>query len=268
MTQIGKKVLAFIQEKFQVDEERDLADFINENVEDILEYCGVKEDNRDDFIDDFCYNSSSKFEEIAKELSENNTEEFSRVNIKFRNGFYYISLSDYAKNSDCKLVDKYVSKLDALCISDRQDKGLKYEQFCQKWLQEYCAEVKLTPKSNDKGIDIIGKIAAETSFDELKNIQIQLLVQVKLYKNRVDVPVIRHLIGDSMFLSFAKEECSIFKPTLLCVVSHCGFSKMAIDFARDNHIFLLDSKKMIKLLEKRGPLKKFECIKYLDNLEI
>ena len=268
MTQIGKKLLAFIQEKFQIDDEKELSEFINENIEDIFEYCGIKEDNRDSFIDDFCYSSSLKLEELAKELSENNVEEFSRINIKLRSGFYYISLSDYARNSDCKLVDKYVAILDELCVSERQDKGLKYEQFCQKWLQEYCNEIKLTPKSNDKGIDIIGKIVAKTSFDELKNIQIQLLVQVKLYKNRVDVPVMRHLIGDSIFLSFAKEECSIFKPTLLCVISHSGFSKMAMDFASDNHIYLLDSKKMIRLLEKKGQLKEFECIKYLDNMEI
>ncbi len=268
MTQIGKKILTFIQEKFQLDDEKELAEFINENVEDILEYCSVKEDNRDSFIDDYCYNSSPKLEELAKELSENNIEEFSRINIRLRNGFYYLSLSDYARNSDCKLVDKYVAILDELCVSERQDKGLIYEQFCQKWLQEYCDEVKLTPKSNDKGIDIIGRIVAETSFNELKNIQIQLLVQVKLYKNRVDVPVIRHLIADSIFLSFAKEECSIFKPSLLCVISHCGFSKTAIDFGDNNHIYLLDSKNMIRLLEKKGKLKEFECIKYLDNLKI
>ncbi len=268
MTQIGRKLLVFIQEKFQIDDEKELSEFINENIEDIFECCGIKEDNRDSFIDDFCYNSSFKLEELAKELSENNIEEFSRINIKFRSGFYYISLSDYARNSDCKLVDKYVDILDKLCVSERQDKGLKYEQFCQKWLREYCDEVKLTPKSNDKGIDIIGMIAAETSFDELKNIQVQVLVQVKLYKNRVDVPVMRHLLGDSIFLSFSKGECSIFKPTLFCVISHCGFSKMAIDFANDNHIYLLDSKKMIKLLEKKGQLKEFECIKYLDNLDI
>lgn len=268
MTQIGKKILSFIQENFHADDERELADFINENVEDILEYCSVKEDNKDSFIDDYCYNSSPKLEELAKELSENNIEEFSRINILLRNGFYYITLSDYARNRDCKLVDNYVAILDELCVSERQDKGLIYEQFCQKWLQEYCDEVKLTPKSNDKGIDIIGKMVAVTSFNELKNIQVQLLVQVKFYKNRVDVPVMRHLIGDSIFLSFAKEECSIFKPTLLCVISHCGFSKMAINFANDNHIFLLESKKMISLLEKKGHLNEFECIKYLDKLKI
>jgi hypothetical protein len=93
-------------------------------------------------------------------------------------------------------------------------------------------------------------------------------VQVKLNKNRSDVPVIRHLVGDSIFLSFAKDTCSIFKPTLLCVISHSGFSKGAENFAKENHIFLLDSKKMIKELEKKGYLKNFECIKYLDDLEI
>jgi hypothetical protein len=268
MTQIGKKVLSFMQENFKEDEERELSDFINENIDGLLEYCDIKEDNRDRFIDDFCYNVSSKFEDFAKELIEYNTEEFSRVNIRFRNGFYYISLSDYANNSDCALVNEYVSKLDDLCVSERKDKGLLYEKFCQKWMQEYCEEVNLTPKSNDKGIDLVGKITANTSFDKIKNIEIQVLVQVKLNKNKSDTPVIRHLIGDSIFLSFAKDTCSIFKPTLLCVISHRGFSKGAISFANENHIFLLDSKKMIRVLEKKGHLKNFECIKYLDDMEI
>lgn len=91
MTQIGKKLLTFIQEKFQIDDEKELAEFINENIEDIFECCGINEDNKDSFIDDFCYSSSFKLEELAKELSENNIEEFSRINIKFRSGFYYIS---------------------------------------------------------------------------------------------------------------------------------------------------------------------------------
>lgn len=49
----------------------------------------------------------------------------------------YISLSDYARNSDCRLVDKYVAILDKSWVSERQDKRSKYEQFCQKWLKEY-----------------------------------------------------------------------------------------------------------------------------------
>lgn len=268
MTLIGKKVLAFIQENFRFDEEIELSEFINDNIETILENCDIKEDKTDIFIDDFCYNSSSKFEELAEELYSNNTDEFSRINIQLRDGFYYISLSDYARNSDCKLVDKYIAKLDTLCISEKQDKGIKYEKFCQKWLQEYCDEVNLTPKSNDKGIDIVGKICAKTTFDELKRVQIQLLVQVKLYKNKVDVPIMRHLIGDSIFLSFAKSECSLFRPTVLSVISHNGFSKKAISFAKEHHIFLVDSRKMINVLEKKGHLKEFECINYLENLEI
>lgn len=268
MTQIGKKILDFIQERFQLSEEVELAEFINDNIESIMENCDIKEDKRDIFIDDFCYNSSPKFEDFAEEIYSNNTDEFSRIKIQLRDGFYYLSLSDYARNSDCKLVDNYIAKLDALCISEKQDKGIKYEEFCQKWLKEYCDEVKLTPKSNDKGIDIIGEIFARTSFDELKKIQIQLLVQVKLYKNKVDVPVMRHLVGDSIFLSFARCDCSIFKPTVLSVISHSGFSKKAKNFAKDHHILLIDSKKMINFLEKKGHLKEFECINYLENLEI
>lgn len=268
MTQIGKKVLAFIQENFRFDEEIELAEFINDNIESILESCDIREEKRENFIDDFCYNSSSKFEVLAEELYNNNTDEFSRINIQLRDGFYYISLSDYARNSNCKLVDDCVAKLDALCISERQDKGIKYEKFCQKWLQEYCDEVNLTPKSNDKGIDIIGKICSKTTFDDLMNIQIQLLVQVKLYKNKVDIPVMRHLIGDGIFLSFERNECSIFRPTVLSVISHSGFSKKAMSFAKEYHILLLDSRKMISILEKKGHLREFECINYLENLEI
>lgn len=268
MTQIGKRVLDFIQKTFHIDEEKELSEFINENIEEILACCEIKEDNRDFFIDDFCYNTSSKFDDFAKELCNNNTAEFSRVDITYRDGYYYLAQSNYARNSNYKLVDKYVVKLNQLCISDCKDKGQLYEQFCQKWLQEYCNEVNLTPKSNDKGIDIVGKIAAQTSFDALKPIQIQLLVQVKLYKTKIDVPVMRHLIADCLFLSFEKDTCSIFKPTILCVISHNGFTKMATRFAKDNHIFLLDSKRMISLLEIKGNLDQFDCIKYLENLEI
>ena len=54
MTQIGKKVLAFIQENFKFDEEKELAEFINNNIESILEICDIREEKREDFIDNFC----------------------------------------------------------------------------------------------------------------------------------------------------------------------------------------------------------------------
>lgn len=269
MTQMGKKILLFIQKNFQEDEERELADYINDNIEMLQKICEIKEDDADIFVDDYCYNSSVKYEKLAEELYKNNNEceEFSRITVSKRAGYYYISLSNYGKFNDNKLTEKYISRLDELCQSERKNRGELYEKFCKLWLQEFCYEVNLTPKRNDKGIDIIACVDADTSFDVIRKMQLQILVQVKLYKNKVDVPIVRHLLADSIFLSFSKEKCSMFKPTVLCVISHSGYTKGAIQFAKDYHVLLLDTKKMIRILEKKATLDTFQCIHFLDSIE-
>ncbi len=266
---ISKVIYKHIESSFNSDETIELADYIRENSDVLIRECDLNDDEKECFLDECADNASDNFEKIADEIYKiHENKDFSRVLLFKENGFFYIKKSNFAINSDCAAIDKYYDILNQLSASEDKSKGRKYEEFCERWLREFCNDTYLTPGSNDKGIDLVGTFEVDAGFDRHHSFSsIQLLVQVKLYQSPVDTPVIRQLISDSLFQSFSENGFSMFKPTAFCVIGHNGFNNEATKFAKEHHVMLFDSKMMLNMLaEKNQQLDSIECIKYLKTL--
>lgn len=268
---ISKAIYKHIESFFVSDETVELADYIRENSDVLICECKLDDEEKESFLDDCADSASSNFEIIADEIFKiHEKKDFSRVQLLKINGFFYIKKSNFAINSDCAAIDKYYDVLNQLSASENPNKGRNYEEFCERWLREFCVNTYLTPGSNDKGIDLVGTFAVDASFDTQHSFSsIQLLVQVKLYQSQVDTPVIRQLISDCLFQSFSENGFSMFKPTAFCVIGHNGFNNEATKFAEEHHVMLLDSRMMLNILAKKyQQLDDLECIKYLKTLNL
>lgn len=266
---ISKAIYKHIEKCFISDETIELADYIRDNSDVLICECDLDADEKESFLDDCADSASSNFEKIADEIYKiHENKDFSRVQLFKENGFFYIKKSNFAINSDCAAIDMYYDILNQLSASEDKSKGRKYEEFCERWLREFCKDTYLTPGSNDKGIDLVGTFVVDAGFDSQHSFSsIQLLVQIKLYQYQVDTPVIRQLISDCLFQSFSENGFSMFKPTAFCVIAHNGFNNEATKFAKEHHVMLLDSKMMLNILAKKyRQLDNLECIKYLKTL--
>lgn len=268
---ISKVIYKHIEGFFNSDETIELADYIRDNSDVLICECDLDDAEKESFLDDCADSASSNFEIIADEIYKiYEKSDFSRVQLSKENGFFYIKKSNFAINSDCAAIDKYYDMLNKLSVSENPSKGRKYEEFCERWLSEFCVDTYLTPGSNDKGIDLVGTFEVDAGFDTQHTFSnIQLLVQVKLLQSQVDTPVIRQLISDCLFQSFSENGFSMFKPTAFCVIGHNGFNNEATKFAKEHHVMLFDSKMMLNLLAKKyRQIDSLECIKYLKTLNL
>jgi restriction system protein len=87
---------------------------------------------------------------------------------------------------------------------------------------------KITPKSNDGGVDIILKMGNKTTY-----------VQCKAFKSNVGVAVVRELYGVM--------QSDNIKSGI--VVTLNGFSQGAIDFAEGKNIELITAKDLISMIK-------------------
>lgn len=153
-------------------------------------------------------------------------------------------------------------------IDKQKNKGVIYEEFCKLFLKDLGIHCKLTPKSNDKGIDILGSFKAtfpEEITDLVFNEKIYLLVQTKYFNKKIDTPVIRKLVGDSLFIRFDELEYIEIRHNAfhLIVFSHLGFTDPAIKFAERNKIKLFDSTKIAHIISEK-PSKNWSCLRTSD----
>ena len=103
MNKIMKNILQYISKNFQEKDVVELAEYLDRNANEVMNFCEVREDDRGDFWDKFCCYTSSKYNVLGKYLCNNNVDTYSKVIIEERNGFYYISYSNYGRNSNEEL---------------------------------------------------------------------------------------------------------------------------------------------------------------------
>lgn len=190
-----------------------------------------------------------------------------RVNISKDGIFPEIELSEFGKKintGERKSIIKLLNKLDDL---DDYKKGIKYEEFCSLFLRDIGFETKLTPQSNDEGIDILGKFNVFNDNNLFQNYfytQGYLLVQAKYYSKKVDIPIIRNLIGNSLLIKFENNEVNIsHSPTILLCISHSGFTKRAYKFSKANNISLITSNDIADLICTIENSKRLKCLNYI-----
>lgn len=198
---------------------------------------------------------------LKKSINDDITHSYtSKIKITKVGCYDYIESTAFASSVNLGYRTWLINKLNALAELEDKQKGDKYEEFCTCFLKDIGFQAITTRSSNDDGIDIIGKIEIPFSEEVLTHfigrIGLNIIAQVKYRVSQVDTPVIKHLIGDSMFYrfkstTFSMENSEIILnnlPTCLCVFSHNGFTNEAKKFAQFHGVILIDSNKMADIL--------------------
>lgn len=182
-----------------------------------------------------------------------------------------VSLTD---ESDGYFVEKILGDHDGLYLDAIEriesyekfgkNKGLWFERFCIAFLKDFGVSCKSTNGSNDKGIDIFGSYRTSLNCNIGKlilNEDIYILGQAKYFSEKVDTPVIRKLVGDTIFVRFDELEYVEIKHNAvhLMVFSRNGFTGPALDFAKKNKIELFDKSRIAHLIAN-NPNLKWSCL--------
>ncbi|MEP0264060.1 restriction endonuclease [Dokdonia sp.] len=201
--------------------------------------------------------------EIQSTISYNNT--FSKIEIFEEYDGFYIQ-----KRHNNTIIDKKYDEVISFINSfnnEKKNKGVIYEKFCKLFLEDLGISCESTAISNDKGIDIKGSY--KTNFkDDITNLifneEIYLLVQVKYFATAIDTPVIRKLVGDSLFIRFDELEYLDIKHNAihLIVFSHNGFTNPAKKFADKNKVRVFDSVQIAHIISDK-PEKDWKCLKFI-----
>lgn len=190
----------------------------------------------------------------------------SRIKIQYSPPVHYIYQTNFGKYANSDVVNKYLEKLDYI-LDTRENASHIYEEFCVKGLNSLGIVCEKTPYKGDEGIDLIGEVKSKFENQLISNIideTIILLGQVKFYKDKVDAPIIRHFIGDTLYYKTYNK--SIKKATVKhLVIGHRGFSKLAIDMAKGHGINIIDSVKLIQLLLNTDDSIASEALRYIDK---
>lgn len=165
-------------------------------------------------------------------------------------------------NDNLKLYDKVIKKIES--FDKLKNKGPRFEKFCIDFLNDIGIESNSTKVSNDKGIDIQGKYKTKLEGvlgNFIKYDFVYILAQAKYFNNKIDTPVIRKLVGDSIFIRFDDLEYIEIKHNALhlIVFSRRGFTNPAIEFATKNKIELFDSQRIAHLISN-NPTKGWKCL--------
>lgn len=230
-----------------------------------------------DEIDELCYVNSNSFIQLAKNLIVISKENKYKSNIKITYCIdYYIELTAFGDKRFKNEREQYLNIVKKISYLPMQEKGFIFEKLCSLFLEDLGVECKVTSKTGDEGIDILGAINLNSDnllfkcvFDE----KIYLLAQVKCYEEnkKVDTPVIRHLIGDSNFYKYNKYNSDYIignKPVYLMIFSFSGFTKPAVEFAKVNNVIIFNKYELVDLICNFDNVPKLESVKYLMNLNL
>lgn len=223
----------------------------------------------EDLTDKYADTGTKYFRQLIASINETNkNNDFIKIILDEGYDGYYIE----QKHQDDLISKKYaeaIGVIDEIGSPKRKNKGVLYEKFCKIFLNDLGINADLTKGSNDKGIDIIGSFNANLP-DEVGKIvfndDIYLLIQTKYYNKKIDTPVIRKLVGDSLFIRFDELEYSQIKHNAfhLIVFSHYGFTLPAVKFAEKNKIKLFDSTKIAHIISEK-PQKKWKCLEIFKS---
>ncbi len=221
------------------------------------------ESKKEEYVESFADKRSKNFERLVKEIqnviTSNNDCKIVSL-ISDADGYYLEKILDDSTGLYAKVVNKIES-----FESHKKLKGRWFEKFCIAFLEDFGITCRSTSISNDKGIDIYGSYKSNVNpliGKLIKNEDIYVLGQVKYFKEKVDVPVIRKLVGDTLFIRFDELDYIEIKHNAihLIVFSRNGFTEPAIKFAMKNKIELYDKFRIAHLISN-NPDKEWSCLK-------
>jgi HJR/Mrr/RecB family endonuclease len=218
-------------------------------------------------------------DEVLKELGDPNSKSFEKFikafkiiiaqNHVFSTVIIYDELDGIyieKKHNDKNIDLKYKEVINFINdIEKTYNKGINYEKFCKFFLEDLGIKCETTNVSGDKGIDILGSYFANID-DDVANLvfyeHIYMLVQTKYFSSQIDTPVIRKLVGDSIFIRFDELDYLTIKHNAvhLIVFSHNGFTQPARDFADKNKVKTFDSTDIAHIIAAK-PYKDWKCLK-------
>lgn len=219
---------------------------------------------REKIIDDYADAKSKSFIKLIRQIESVNQSNlaFQKIILEEKTDGFYIEKQKENPSHSRKYeeVINLINKFD-----NEQNKGVVYEDFCKLFLEDLGINCKLTARTNDKGIDILGSFKVKLSEeigDLVFNEEIYLLIQSKYFNKKIDTPVIRKLVGDSLFIRFDELEYIEIRHNAfhLIVFSHQGFTEPAIKFANKNKIKLFDSTNIAHIISEK-PEKNWQCLK-------
>jgi hypothetical protein len=220
----------------------------------------------------------NKFLKVLSEEISRTEQTTNKIYIsKDENGLEYIELTNYGQSIHTGNKSIMHKKLIGLNQLEDKEKGDKYEEFCTAFLNDIGFQAFTTNSSNDAGVDVIGKLILLPKQKILRSFlgerEFSVIAQSKYQNEKVDQPIIRHLIADSLFLKFkprtlvASQENFLVNngAICLCVFSNSGFTNSAIDFAREYGIITFDTNSMIDLLCTLSNWENLYSVKLINN---
>lgn len=219
--------------------------------------------DRDLLLDELADSSTNAFEKLVK-IVQSTIEEnknFNKIQLfKEVDGIYI-----QKQHKNIKVDTKYDEVIQVINdFENEKNKGIIYEKFCQAFLEDLGIKCSSTKASGDKGIDIQGSYLVNFK-DDIANLvfneEIYLLVQSKYFAGPIDTPVIRKLVGDSLFIRFDELEYLTIRHNAvhLIVFSHNGFTQPAKDFAKKNKVKIFDSRHVAHIISEK-PDKRWKCL--------
>lgn len=244
-----------------------LNDFIAEKVEKIT----LLLQKTDEWVFESLVEPSSKYfesltEMLEKIISDKNHMTHLICNHNF-DGFY-IELTELGKSFRSPLKHDLINTFEqVLKRENKKEKGVIFENFCIAFFKDLGMEPEKTASSNDKGIDIVASYKTNINNVFSKYIfreNIYLLGQCKMYKEKIDTPVIRKLVGDSLFIRFSDLEYYKIKHNAvhLLVISYSGFTEPALRFAEKNMVQTLDFGQLCTLVLNHSSGDDLICLRY------
>jgi HJR/Mrr/RecB family endonuclease len=268
-----RNIAGFIYSKFY-SEELLIVNWILKNKQLLIENIDDKV-NEEELYETICDTRTQYYETLVNCLKKaiDHHAPSNRVCIREDIDGIFISLSELGSRIDPSCEKDMYKKFKQIEIKEKMEKGLIYETFCTKFLGDLGLEAEKTKASNDKGIDIIAKYKSQLPnpnsslvFDDY----IYLIGQAKFYNSKVDTPIIRKLVGDSLFIRFDQLEYLQLSHNAihLFVFSHKGFTDNAIDFCTRNKVMRIDTTQMISIITSLPNPEETTSFKYLKGIDI
>lgn len=177
----------------------------------------------------------------------------------------YLKLSKLGENVNSTLEQEIFVGLEKIAKLGNMEKGIFFEKFCANFLCDLGLDAEVTRATNDKGIDI--KASYHTNLEEelssfVFDDKIYLLAQAKFLSSKVDTPVIRALVGDSILLKFNDVEYVEISHNAvhLMVFSHSGFTDEARKFARKHKIKLIETHQLVSIIAASNIAGTWRCV--------
>lgn len=220
--------------------------------------------DKDLLLDELGDCNTVSFEKLIKTLQTILivNENFNKIELFEELDGFYIQ----KKHTNSNVDDKFSQVINFInSIESNNNKGVAYELFCKAFLEDLGIKCMSTKSSGDKGIDILGSYHSDLK-DNVANLvfneKIYLLVQTKYFASSIDTPVIRKLVGDSLFIRFDELEYLNIKHNAvhLIVFSHNGFTSPALEFAKRNKVKTFDSTHIAHIISEE-PEKLWNCLK-------